>query len=292
MTADYDAIRGHQHAIQQVVPLLEAMRSIAEIDYRRAGTRLEPLRRYAESLETLLGVLQAAERPDNSANATGGMVLVAVSSERGLCGAFNQHLVNRVRSELRRLQAAEDEVVLVCLGRQGQRLLRAAGETLAYESPMPTFALPAYPDVEQVAIDLLDLMEERACGKLVVMYNAPAHRFQYEVVTRQLYPVEPIETPEGEVRRDLDVRPEADAPNVLQHLVVEHVLIDLYQAVVESAISEELARVAAMRLATDNARHLLEELTLDANRARQISETNALLEIISGFHAMSDAGSD
>ena len=64
-------------------------------------------------------------------------------------------------------------------------------------------------------------------------------------------------------------------------------LIDLYQAVIESAISEELARVAAMRLATENARHLLDELTLEANRARQLSETNALLEIISGFRAAS-----
>ncbi len=288
MTADYDAIRSHQHAIQQVVPLLEAMRSIAEIDFRRAETRLPPLRRYAESIDGQLGALnQSRDGAYGLDGVAGETALVVVSSERGLCGAFNAHLIGRVREELRRLRAAGDEVVLVCLGRQGRSLLLAAGEELAYESPMPTFALPAYLDVERVAIEVLDLMEERACGRLVVMYNRPAHQFQYEVTQRQLFPVEPGELPEDKAIRPVDVKPDSDADNLFEHLVTERVLIDLYEAVIESAISEELARVAAMRLATDNARKLLEELTLDANRARQISETNALLEIISGFDAAS-----
>ena len=206
----------------------------------------------------------------------------------GLCGVFNQRLVERARAEVRQLASTGDAVVIACLGRQGQRLLQAAGEQLAYEAPLPSFTLPAYLDIEKVAIDILDLMEERACGRLIVMYNTQTHRFQYEITSRQLFPVEASPTTSSTGKTE--VKPAADAEELFTHLVTERVLIELYEAVVESSISEELARVAAMRLATDNARHLLESLTLDANRARQIAETNALLEIISGFHAASDPG--
>jgi F-type H+-transporting ATPase subunit gamma len=289
LTAEYEEIRAHQHAIQQVVPLLEAMRSVAEIAFRRAEERLPPLARYATRIDAQLTDLS---RPPNvpfggSQGVTSGSVMVVISSERGLCGAFNQRLVARAQMELRRKRSAGEEVALVCLGRQGRRLLEAAGEPFVLWSPLASFALPTYPDVEKVAVSILDLMEELGYGRLFVMSNAPQRRFQYRVKSSQLFPVEPVAAVPTGAAIPPDVKPASDAEPLFTHLITERVLIDLYQAVIESAISEELARVAAMRLATDNARHLLEQLTMEANRARQASETNALLEIISGFQATS-----
>ncbi len=293
MTADYEEITAHQHAIQQVIPLLEAMRSVAEIAFRHAEARLPPLTRYASSIDTQLADL--GHLPDgpfgSSPTASGGSVVVVVSSERGLCGAFNQRLVEQARAELGRRRSAGEEIALVCLGRQGWRLLEAAGEPMVRWSPLPSFALPAYLDIEKTAIEVIDLMEERNFGRLVVMGNAPRRRFRYEFTSRQLFPVGPASQPSAGPPVTPAIRPASDTENLFTHLSTERVLIDLYQAVIESAISEELARVAAMRLATDNARHLLEQLTLDANRARQASQTNALLEIISGFQAASEARS-
>jgi F-type H+-transporting ATPase subunit gamma len=293
VTADYEAIRVHQHAIQQVIPLLEAIRSVAEIAFRRAEARLTPLACYASRIDAQLGEL--SRLPDGPISRTedvhGGSVVTVISSERGLCGAFNQRLVRRVRTELGRRRSQGEDIALVCLGRQGQRLLEAAKEPIVHWSALPSFALPSYLDVEAAAIDILDLMEERSCGRLIVMHHTPLRRFQYQIAIRQLFPVE---TPAASTVRPatpVEVKPVEDLDNLFTHLVTERVLIDLYKAVIESAISEELARVAAMRLATDNARHLLSELTLDANRARQLAETNALLEIISGFQAAS-SGSD
>jgi F-type H+-transporting ATPase subunit gamma len=287
VTADYEAIRAHQHAVQQVIPLLEAIRSVAEIAFRHAEGRLPPLARYASRLDAELNDLtpRADDRISDTEGMSGPQLLVVVSSERGLCGAFNQRLVDRAVAELRGWRSAGEETVLVCLGRQGKRLLEATLETLAFSAPMPSFALPAYLDIERAAIAILDLMEERHCARLLVMHPAPRHRFQYEIVIRQLFPLGRGPSSGAGTAVASEVKPISDLDNLLTRLVTEHVLIDLYQAVIESAISEELARVAAMRLAKDNAERLLGQLTMDANRARQISETNALLEIISGFRA-------
>jgi len=286
MTAEYEAIRAHQHGISQVIPPLEAIRSVAEIAFRRAEEHLPSLARYAKSIDAQLADLDSSLLDGTQALA-GRSVLVVISSERGLCGGFNQRLIEHVRTELSRSRADGEEVILVCLGHRGRRLLETAGEAIVHWSSLPSFSLASYVDIEKEAIEILDLMEEQACGRLIVMYNAPLRRFQYQVVSRQLFPVEVEPRPSQKRVRPVEVKPASDVEDLFTHLITEHVLIDLYQAVIESAISEELARVAAMRMATDNARDLLDELTLEANRARQVSETNALLEIMSGFRAAS-----
>ncbi len=287
MTADYDAIRAHEHAIAQVVPLLTAMQSVAEIAFRRAEERLPPLTRYAELLETQLSQFGGSTGASFFSDAAGPKtLLLVITSERGLCGAFNQHLVSRITADLRGRRAASEEIEVACLGRQGKRLFEAAKEPLVYWSGVPSLALPSYADIEKAALEILDLMDTRRCGRLVVTHNAPRRRFQYEVTSRQLFPLDATQTP-ADRSATPPVKPPQDIERLLTHLVTERVLIDLYEAVIQSAISEELARVAAMKLATDNAQKLLEELTAEANHARQLSETSALLEIISGFEAAS-----
>jgi F-type H+-transporting ATPase subunit gamma len=245
------------------------------------------LARYGELIDAQLAELHRL--PDGPPGPTPGpgqrSVLVVISSERGLCGTFNQRLVEHVRADLKSKRAAGEDVDLVCLGRQGQRLLQTAGEPIVLSSPLTSFALPSYLDIEKAAVDILDLMEARRCGTLFVMHNAPQRRFQFQVTSRQLLPIAPFQPSAGDSLSTMEVRPASDIEGLFTQITTERVLIHLYQAVIESAISEELARVAAMRLATDNARRLLDQLSQEASRARQEAETNALLEIISGFRA-------
>jgi F-type H+-transporting ATPase subunit gamma len=289
MTAEYEEIRAHQHAIQQVIPLLEAIRAVAEIAFRHADERLPPLTRYASRIEDQLAEMgPLSDLPfGDYANLPSRSLLVMISSERGLCGAFNRRLVEGVRAELEQQRSAGEEAVLVCLGRRGQRLMEAAGERIFRWSRLPSFALPDYLEIEKEAVDILDLMEEQGCSRLIVMHNVPERRFSYQVARRQLLPVEDERLSQRGSRPVAQIKPAWDAEELLTQMITERVLIDIYHAVVESAVSEELARVAAMRLAVENARHLLEDLTLEANRTLQISETNALLEIIGGFEVTS-----
>ena len=289
MTADYDAIRAHEHAIAQVVPLLTAMQSVAEIAFRRAEERLPPLTRYAELLETQLsqfgGSTGASFFSDAACLKT---LLLVITSERGLCGAFNQHLVSRITADSARAPRwRQKRSVGSRPGTAGKRLFEAAKEPLVYWSGVPSLALPSYADIEKAALDIFYLMDTRRCGRLIVTHNAPRRRFQYEVTSRQLFPLDTTQTPPARSATP-PVKPPEDIERRLTYLVtVKRAPIDLYEAVIQSAISEELARVAAMKLATDNAQKLLEELTAEANHARQLSETSALLKIISGFEAAS-----
>ncbi len=283
MTADYQSILSRQHSIEQVVPLLEAIRSVAEIAFRHAERQLQPLADYSRRLHGQLQ--QAGGVVGSHLDVTGGNVmLVAITSERGLCGNFNRSLVGSTVDLIERLKADGEEVELVCLGTQGKRLFAVHHLDLAFWSPTPSFAAPSYPDVEALVLQILDLMDQRGCSRLLVIHNAPVHRFQHEVVSSQLFP---FEWSESQPRPQAAIKPAEDVSALVTHLITERVLIDLYEAIILSSTSEELARVAAMKLATDNARKRLDELSVAANQARQFAETNALLEIISGFEAAS-----
>jgi F-type H+-transporting ATPase subunit gamma len=286
---DLEALAAHQHVIERLIPLLEAIRSVAEIAWRRADQGYRPLLRYSAALraalEQSITALEPEQRQALLESWTDGrpVGLLFVASERGLCGAFNEHLVTQGLQHLRTLAATGATIRLLCLGSRGRRLLEAAGHTLLYHQPLPSLAVPTYLDIENIALDLLDLAEQRAFGRLIVVSNAPVRRFQFGVSIRPLLPPD-ITVPKRPQQR-LQVKPAGDAPVLMTHLLTEHLLVELYRAVRESAISEQLARVQAMRLAGENARKLFDELTLEYHLAQSHAVTTALLEIVAGYEA-------
>jgi F-type H+-transporting ATPase subunit gamma len=286
---DVEALAAHRQVIVRLIPLLEAMRSVAEIAWRRAEQGFQPLAHYSDRLRAMLErVVTSLDREQHAALlgswADGRPVgLLFVSSERGLCGAFNERLVDHGRQHARNLAAQGQTVKLLCLGSRGRRLLEAAGQPLLYSRSMPSLSVPTYGDVEEVALDLLDLAEQGAFGRLSVIHNAPVQRFQYGVSIQALLPPD-ITVPEGSQKRAV-VKPRGDTPTLITHLLTESLLIGLYQAVMASVISEQLARIYAMRLAVDNARKLLDRLTLEHNLALSHAATSALLEIMAGYEA-------
>jgi len=282
VTEDLDALAVHRRAIQATIPLLGAIQSIAEMAFRAAERAIAPVAAYAERLQIVLDSLATSLDADERGPILGGGVpagpaaLLLIASERGLCGAFNERLVRRC------VQLLESGTILICWGRRGERLLTAAGHQVTLAASLPSLSLPAYADVERMTLDVLDLVEQHGLNHVVAVYNRPVHGFQYTTEVRQLLPLEPGAA-QSRQRTPVEVKPGGDATNLLLHLLTEHLLIELYRAVVESAISEQLARVATMRLASENARKILDELTLEYNLARQHAETQSLLQIISGY---------
>jgi len=202
-----------------------------------------------------------------------------------LCGPFNDRLVTQGLQRLRSLTEQNQAIRILCLGSRGKRLLEAAGHSLLYVKPLPSLAIPSYVEIEGVALDLLELVEQKKFGRLVVVHNAPVQRFQYGVTLRDLLPLA-IAAPQRQHKpKRIAVKPARDAPTLVTHLLTEYLLVELYQAVIESAISEQLARMYTMRLATENANKLLEKLTLEYNLARSQAVTQELLEIVAGYDA-------
>jgi F-type H+-transporting ATPase subunit gamma len=281
MTEDLESLAAHQRAIDATIPLLGAIQSIAEMAYRDADRAGAPVRAYAARVHGLLDVLVTSLEPADRQQLLARMAgpgpgaVVAIGSERGLCGAFNDRLVRHLAGLL------QPETPVACWGSRVARLLRTAGYEVALCAPLPSLVVPPYADVERMTLDLLDLVDQRRLGRLVAVFNAPLRGFQYTATVRSILPPA-IETPAGR-RVDLDIKPAADIPNLFVHLVTEYVLTELYSAVIQSAVSEQLARVAAMRLAGDNARKLLDDLTVQYNLARQHAVTQSLLEIVIGY---------
>jgi F-type H+-transporting ATPase subunit gamma len=163
-------------------------------------------------------------------------------------------------------------------------MLHAAGHHVILDAPLASLAVPQYTDVERMTLDILDLIEQHQVSRLSVLSSAPVRGFQYAVNVRQLLP--PVLDGLGGRRRSLEVKPVGDMPKLLVHLISEYLLTELYRAAIESAVSEQLARVAAMRIASDNAHRLADELTLQYNQARQRAVTQSLLEIVSGYQTL------
>jgi F-type H+-transporting ATPase subunit gamma len=172
------------------------------------------------------------------------------------------------------------------LGGRGQHLLEAAGHAPAYARPLPSLGIPTYVEVERIALDLLDLTEQGVISSLVVLHNAPVRRFEYGLTVRTLLPPELPAAPERQA--GLPVKPATDVPNVLNHLLTERLIVQLYQAIVRSSISEQLARVQAMRLAGDNAQKVFDDLGLRYQLAERQAMTASLLEVLSGYQAAFD----
>lgn len=289
MAEDIEALAAHRRAIGATIPLLDATRSIAELAYRQAQRASEPAERYAGLVEAEFGRLIASlgRRVGAAylAGLTGGgpPLLLVITAERGLCGAFNERIVAEARRVLR---AGEPPAELVCWGNRGARLLVGVGERALRTAALPSLTVPSYADVETLALDLLDLAGRRGARSLTVLHHAPLRGFQCAPTIRQLLP--PAIAAEGRAPR-VEIKPAEDAPALLTHLLTEFVLMGLYRAVIASATSEHLARVASMRLAGERARRLLSDLTDEYNRARQHAETQALLQLVAGFQAAEKA---
>jgi F-type H+-transporting ATPase subunit gamma len=288
VSVDLEALGARRDAISALVPLLEGIRSIAELAYRRNARLVPPVDQYTDHVQVLLSQLVASLPDEARAGYLAGpggdpMGLLVITSERGLCGAFNERLVARSLEVVQQEIQQGTEVKLLCWGSRGKRLLEAKGQTIHYSARLPSFTLATYLDVEQLALDLLNLMDRLGIGRLTVLYSAPTRGFQYEIALRQLLPPHVQATPGPRPR--VEVKPAGDLPELLTHLLTEHVLVGLYRAAVESAISEQLARIATLRMAVENARQLVDELTRQYDVARQHAITQSLLEIVAGYEA-------
>jgi F-type H+-transporting ATPase subunit gamma len=287
-----EALEAHRRGVARLVPILDAVRSIAELAWRRAERGFGPLEAYAAHVDAAFArAISGLTREERAALAPRDGLpvgLLLVTSERGLCGAFNERLVEHGRAHARALTGAGESVRYLCLGSRGGRLLRTAGLPLLYTKALASLSMPAYVDIQQIALDLLALADGKAFGRLVVIHNAPTRRFQYAPRVRPLLP--PPLPAAGSPPVSTVVIPPGDAPDLVTHLMTEQVLVDLFRTVIESTISEQLARVYTMRLAADNARRLVDELTAQCNLMRRNAITDSLLEIVAGYEATMQSG--
>jgi len=273
--------------------LTRAMELVASARLRRAQMRIEAMRPYADRmLELMAGTAQAAgavrlpllERRENVQT----VAIVPVTGDRGLAGAFNAQVLRRAFAEMREAQAAGQQVRFFTSGKKAQSTVRFRRFDLG-QSWTGFSDRPAYSDAQAIAHALAEAYVNGEVDRVVLVYNAFVSPLVQKVTVSEVLPVstELLEgKPADEPKHPVDFFFEPEPRNILERLLPVYVETELYRALLESAASEQGARMTAMRNASKAAGELIDTLTLAMNRARQAEITQEILEVVAGADAL------
>jgi F-type H+-transporting ATPase subunit gamma len=282
-------------SVRNTRKITRAMELVAAAKLRRAQARIEAMRPYADRmLELMAGTARAATSvrgiPLLQRRDVQRVAILPLTGDRGLAGAFNGQILRRAFQLERQLAAEGHEVRWLVSGRKGRSTLtfRRYEVTAGWSGFSDE---PHYADAQAIAHRLSELYTEGEVDRVVVVYNHFESALVQRVVEQEVLPIaeDLLETSEEERREDAlrgDFIYEPEPEEILARLVPVYLETEIYRSLLESAASEQGARMTAMRNATKNAGELIDSLTLAMNRARQAAITQELLEVVAGADAL------
>lgn len=292
--ATLKALRDRRKSVQSTQKITLAMKMVAGAKLRRAQERVEAGRPYAYQMRQILDDLaahaQALESPQpllTGRESSGIHLILVATSDRGLCGPFNSSIVRQARRMITSFQEQGQTVKLFCVGRKGKEMLTREYGSLVIES----FTDIGYPrlrfsDGQRIADSLLKMFEDGLFDVCTLIYNHFKSALIQELTVTQIIPVktEALQ-PDQSLKAIYDYEPVEE--EILGKLLPQNVAVQIYNALLENAASEQGARMTAMDNASRNAADMIRSLALTYNRTRQAHITRELIEIISGAEALS-----
>jgi F-type H+-transporting ATPase subunit gamma len=282
-------------SISNTRKITKAMELVASARLRRAQARIEAMRPYADRMmELMVGTARASTSLQGLAllqrREVKRAAIVALTGDRGLAGAFNAQVLRHAFALERQLRSEGVEVRWLLAGKKGRSTLTFRHYEL--DTAWIGFSdRPAYSDAQAIAHRAAELYESGEVDRVVLVYNQFVSALVQRVVERDVLPIPEhvLERGEEEAREaallgDFIYEPEPE--EILVRLLPVYVETEIYRALLESAASEQGARMTAMRNASGNAADLISSLTLDMNRARQAEITQEILEVVAGADAL------
>ena len=283
-------------SVKSTRKITSAMKMVAGSKLRRAQEGAEAARAYATRMARMLSSLAQNLTHSNDAPkllaGTGSdkkVLLLVMTSDRGLCGAFNGSVVREARRQIRTLEAQGKEVTVFCIGRKGRDLLRRDNASKIIQSVEDIGRKRlSYADAEKISTQLNDMFEAGKFDMCMLVYNRFKSAIAQIVTVKQLipFPIEKTVAQHEDAEQPLDYEFEPDESEILHALLPRALGVAVYGALLENAAGEQGARMAAMDNATRNAGDMINRLTLNYNRTRQAYITKELIEIISGAEAV------
>jgi F-type H+-transporting ATPase subunit gamma len=282
-------------SIRNTSKITKAMELVASARLRRAQARIEAMRPFADRmLELMVGTARASASvrglPLLQRRDVQSVAIVPLTGDRGLAGAFNAQILRYSFTLERRLRAEGKDVRWLVAGKKGRSTLRF--RRYAVEQAWIGFSdRPSYSDAQAIAHRVSELYSNGDVDQVIVVYNHFESALVQRVVEQELLPIpeQLLEQSEDEERREAllgDFIYEPEPEEILERLLPVYVETELYRALLESAASEQGARMTAMRNASKNAGDLIGTLTLAMNRARQAEITQEILEVVAGADAL------
>jgi F-type H+-transporting ATPase subunit gamma len=282
-------------SVKSTRKITSAMKMVAASKLRRAQDSAVAARPYAERMSRMLASLSAnlviTEATPKLIRGTGKdnvVLLVVVTSDRGLCGAFNGSIVRETRRLVRQLESEGKQVKILCVGRKGRDLLRRdnASKIVDAFDAMGKKRV-SFADADRVTAKILEMFEAGEFDVCRIVFNRFKSAISQIVTVKQIVPVAVDKTEvanENEAQAVYEFEP--DEETVLAELLPKNLAVQIYGTLLESAAGEQGARMTAMDNATRNAGDMINKLTLNYNRSRQAFITKELIEIISGAEAV------
>ncbi|SMF83436.1 ATP synthase F1 subcomplex gamma subunit [Azospirillum oryzae] len=283
-------------SVQSTRKITSAMKMVAASKLRRAQEQAEASGPYAERMGRMLSSLAANVQDSGNGpklmTGTGAdqvHLLVVISSDRGLCGAFNGSIVREAKRQITRLQGEGKTVKLLTVGRKARDQLKREYASLIVESYEDVGRRRlGFSDADMVATKVLSMFDAGEFDVCSVIFNKFKSAISQVVTVQQLIPfavaTEAAEAAGADAKAMYEFEP--DEEQILAELLPRNLSIQIYRALLESAASEQGARMTAMDNATRNAGDMINKLTITYNRTRQAYITKELIEIISGAEAL------
>jgi F-type H+-transporting ATPase subunit gamma len=291
--ANLKAIRIRIASVRSTRQITSAMKMVAAAKLRKAQDKIVRLRPYANKLhEILIGLTQSLSDSEDEniygrKSAPEKVLIVVITSNRGLCGGFNTNVIRETRrivAEKYQEQFRSGNLWFVAIGKKGFDFMRKQKVNI-FEEDNQVFNALTFENVSVIASRIMDAFVEGKFDKVEIVYNQFKNAAVQNLTVEEFLPVETVQE-EAKKGQLFDYIYEPDKEEIVQELIPKSLKIQFYKAVLDSFVAEHGARMTAMHKATDNATQLIRELTLQYNKARQASITNQILEVVSGAEAL------
>jgi F-type H+-transporting ATPase subunit gamma len=283
--ANLKEIRNRITSVSSTMQITSAMKMVSAAKLKKAQDAITAMRPYAEKLTELLQNLSATLDGDVGGEFTtqrevSNVLLVAITSNRGLCGAFNANVIKTVKS--RTEFYAGKNVDVYAIGKKGNDSLSKSCKITDNKSAI--FDELTFDNAAVIAEDLTQKFLSGQYDRIELVYNQFKNAATQIVMTEQFLPLAPIVS--ATVAKNVDYIYEPQKEEILLTLIPKSLRTQLYKGIRDSFASEHGARMTAMHKATDNATELRNQLKLTYNKARQAAITNEILEIVGGAEAL------
>ena len=285
-------IRNRITSVGSTMQITSAMKMVSAAKLKRAQDAITQMRPYAEKLQEILGNLSAtldlSENAYSESREVKNVLVIGITSNRGLCGGFNNNIIKRV-NYLVNQEYKDTNVHVLCLGKKIKDAYKRTDAYYINDQIAPVediFGDLRFDNVALIAGDIMDRFRSREFDKVVIVYNKFVNAATQEVITEQMLPIVSKAGEENASAGDYIFEPNKE--DIVKELIPKSLKIQLFKGILDSHASEHGARMTAMHKATDNAKELQRTLKLSYNKARQAAITNEILEIVGGAEALNN----
>ncbi|TYB74228.1 ATP synthase F1 subunit gamma [Bizionia saleffrena] len=285
--ANLKEIRNRITSVSSTMQITSAMKMVSAAKLKKAQDAISAMRPYSDKLTELLQSLSASNDSELGSKyaeqrEVKNVLIVTITSNRGLCGAFNSNIIKQTQRLINDVHA-DKNVSILAIGKKGNDKFAKNDIVMANRSDL--FDDLTFDNVAEVAGMLMAEFLNNKYDKIEIVYNKFKNAATQIVMTEQFLPIVPVE---GDEENTTDYVFEPSKVKIIEELIPKSLKTQLYKGVRDSFASEHGARMTAMHKATDNATELRDQLKLTYNKARQASITNEILEIVGGAEALNN----